>query len=215
MEAHAHVARPGSEIPSRTRSWRNFALLGLIVIATGCPSDSKSATDDAALLDQGEFLCLERRWEEARPILRQFLLSHPDHAGAHFYLGRAYLLAEDFRPAIAEGEFQTALNLFQRQGRRLPIERFESADYFEFMCHLDSAKVCYLEFSTRISIGAPPEALQPIAQRARIHMDGALALNTVPADYRMWDRNIRMIEQASGLIPVQRPSSSGKTRNEV
>ncbi|PCJ52534.1 MAG: hypothetical protein COA73_16180 [Candidatus Hydrogenedentota bacterium] len=183
-------------------------VISMMMLMTGCFTQQNQRNDDMDLFEQGEFLCLEQRWEEARPVLREFLLNNPEHAGAHFYLGRAYLLAEDFRPAIAEGEFQTALHLFQRQGKVLPIERLETPEYFEFICHLDSAKVCYLEFSMRISIGAPPQALQPIAQRGRAHMNAALMLNTVPADYEMWDTNIRMIEQASGLLPRQRPSSS-------
>lgn len=92
------------------------------------------------LFAEAEQLALDQRWDEAKQLLKVHLLKHPDDAGAHFYLGRAYLLATPFYPYIAEGEFQTALRLFIANGRKSPTERFQP-DYFEMMCHIESAKV--------------------------------------------------------------------------
>lgn len=96
--------------------------------------------EEEDLFDRAEYLMLEARWNEAMPVLRQYLRENPGDPGAHFYLGRAYLLSGLPLLLHAEGELKTARHLFEGQGGESPIERF-SDTYFELICHLELAKV--------------------------------------------------------------------------
>ena len=107
-----------------------------VLTTSGCPP-----ARDPKLFEQAEFLILEQRFEEAIPVLKAFLVAYPRHSGAHYYLGRCYFASpRNFWFAIAEGEIQTALKLFERDGKKSTIARF-SDTYFEFICHLDIAKI--------------------------------------------------------------------------
>ena len=134
-------------------------------------------------------MCLEARWNEARAVLKQFLLHRPNHAGAHFYLGRAYLFSDDFRPAIAEGELQTALELFIEGGRISPIERFGD-DYFELICYVESAKVCLLLTEYLQTQGVPEEAVKPLLRRAARYANEADAVMPGTKDVKTLQRAI-------------------------
>jgi len=111
-------------------------LLATILLTFGCKKDA-----DPHLFEQAEYLILEQRYEEAIPLLKQFLLNQPRHSGAHYYLGRCYFAStRNFWFALAEGEIQTALVLFERDGKKSAIPRFSDV-YFEFICHIDMAKI--------------------------------------------------------------------------
>ena len=141
----------------------------LLLLASGpLPAGCERFPDEQglqSLFDEGEYLCREARWEEARTVLREYLLYDPYHAGAHFYLGRAYLFSEDFRPVIAEGELQTALELFVDAGRISPIERF-GHDYFELICYVESAKVSLLQIEFLLLIHVPAAYIQSLLDQA-------------------------------------------------
>ncbi|MFP6597836.1 MAG: hypothetical protein VCC01_10305 [Candidatus Hydrogenedentota bacterium] len=149
-------------------------LLGILLtlsLVSCAGSDTSESTED--LFARGEFLCLEQEWGESRNVLREFLLKNPDHPGAHFYLGRSYLMWEDsFRPVIAEGELQIALQLFHENNEISYIERFPPS-YFEMICNIDSAKVCLKEFGTVLNLGAPKSQLLHLAARARKYVEAA------------------------------------------
>lgn len=164
------------------------------------------------LFDQGEYLCREARWTEARAVLREFLLHRPNHAGAHFYLGRAYLLSDDFRPAIAEGELQTALELFIEGGRISPIERF-GHDYFELICNVESAKVILLQTEYMLAQGAPLRAAMPLLERASRYAHEAEAV--MPGT-----KDVELLKDAiTGYLPpprtpsIRKPISRGASTN--
>lgn len=151
-----------------------FGLLGVLLSAL-LVSCADSNTNDAAedLFARGEYLCLEQSWGEARDVLREFLLKNPNHPGAHFYLGRSYLnWEESFRPAIAEGELQFALQLFHENNEISYIERFPPT-YFELICNIESVKVCKVEFAIVLNLGAPKSQLLRLAGRARKYLEAA------------------------------------------
>lgn len=143
-----------------------FILLGL----AGC-----SEPDYDALFEQAETHCLEQEWDEASVLLKEILLVNPNHAGAHYYLGHCYLNAEDFRPHIAEGEFQTAVHIFMQTDRKSPINRF-SDEYFEFICHISSAKVVLSAIQDLAEDGVPLRRLQGLLQQAQQYSDTADAV---------------------------------------
>lgn len=140
---------------SLTRPWlpARCALIGVALVA-GC-GPAPPATD---LLHEAEQLYLVGKYDEAIPLLKQRLLQNPEDAGAHFYLGTCYLFSTDNRwLGIARGELETALALFERQGKVCPIPRFDSSVYFEMICHINIAKI-YL--SLIADIESKPESLR-------------------------------------------------------
>lgn len=122
---------------------------GVILVACCCVMGACSRPPAAApedLMSQAEYLVREERWADAIPVLKQYLLSHPEDSGAHFYLGRCWLNVESFNGrdgpwlVLAEGELRLARQLFQAGGRRSTIKRF-SDTYFEVICNIERAKV--------------------------------------------------------------------------
>ncbi|WP_179131627.1 tetratricopeptide repeat protein [Candidatus Entotheonella palauensis] len=59
----------------------------------------------AASADQALEQAIERfhakQYQESRPLLEQILAAHPNHATAHYYLGRLYLHTGDVENAVA------------------------------------------------------------------------------------------------------------------
>jgi tetratricopeptide (TPR) repeat protein len=154
----------------------------LALLFSACSAEPKED-----LLEEAELLCLDQQWEKARPLLRRYLHQDPNNAAAHFYLGRCSLMAdpEVYSYFVAEGEFQTALRIFRRNGRVNPIARFASADTFEYRCQLGSAKV-YLNildhaFGNNISVWQ----VQETVKRGIAYLD--LAAEILPDDPELQD----------------------------
>lgn len=155
--------------------------------------------DYDTLFDQAEARVLEQEWDEASALLKKILLANPDHSGAHYYLGRCYLNATDFRPHLAEGEFQTAVHIFRRTDRKSPIERFDD-DYFEFICHISSAKVVLSAIQRLVEDGVPLIQLRGLLDQAREYADTA---ETVIPD-------AREVRDLNALIDAIEAMSSGR-----
>lgn len=169
-----------------------------IVLLAGCgPSEP-----DLSLFARAEQLCLDQQWAEAQPVLREFLLQSPHHAGAHFYLGRAYMLGPDFRPAVAEGELQLALKLYEASGKKSPIERF-SDEYFEIICNLESMKVLLkaiaLESEQMAAVGLPPGVRPELLERMHRYVDQAAAVQPDFKDVVDARNILRSLERAMGI----------------
>lgn len=167
--------------PENTRRRIGVVALKSLVLVALVPAWNGACrrTDESGLLKQAETLCLDAQWQEAKVILKQYLVRRPNDAAGHFYLGRCYLFSEDFRPTLAEGEIQTALSLFLENGKKSPIERFTD-DYFEMICYVESAKVSLIEINRFRAYGLKIAHLGPLvdkckryAQLARDLMPGA------------------------------------------
>lgn len=178
-------------------------LLGIVVsltlISCGEPVEELTVEEQFAL---GETLCLEARWGEARDVLREFLLEHPDHPGAHFYLGRSYLFwEEDFRPIIAEGELQMAYQLFLENGEVSYIERFPT-EYFKLICNIESIKSCLKEFTIRQALGEPVERLRAPVNRARRYLEIAQSINPERPEVMDSVELVEAMEELTGIAPT-------------
>lgn len=175
-----------------------FAVPGILLFAAWkflLPPQSQSEEDLFAL---GEYLSLEARWDESREVLRRFLLDNPEHPGAHFYLGRSYLLwADDFRPAIAEGELQTALALYHENGGHHYVERFPDT-YFQVICNIESGKVCLRQFTLLLEAGFPPRRLTPIVTRARGYLEAARTVHPDHIDIGPFEDLVETMESVVG-----------------
>lgn len=131
---------------------------------------------DKTLFRDAEMYCLNQQWDQARGALIEVLREIPFHAGAHFYLGRAYMFGSDFRPVMAEGEFLTALSLFRKHGRESGIDRF-APKYFEMMCYIEAAKANLIQIDYHLSNGAPFEAVQSLVSDSAFYAGQAQQVN--------------------------------------
>lgn len=182
-----------------------FALLGL----AGC-----TEPDYDTLFDQAETHCLEQEWDEASVLLKQILLANPDHAGAHYYLGHCYLNAEDFRPHIAEGEFQTAVHIFMQTDQKSPIKRFGD-EYFEFICHISSAKVVLSAIQDLAEDGVPLRRLQGLLRQARQYSDTADAVIPYAPEVRNLNALIDAMESIASGGPWHQRVPSGELHGPI
>lgn len=154
----------------------------------------QSADED--VFAEAEQLILEQNWEEAGSKLKGFLLLNPEHAGGHFYLGRCYLNGKDFQPYMAEGEIRTALHIFLRTGKKSPIERFPD-NYFEFMCHIESAKVALNTIKLLTEQGVPFSQMRGLVARMKEH--SAEAEKIMPNSRDLRDLNAIISSLESGV----------------
>ncbi len=128
------------EIPVRRHRVRVIPLsVAVAFAALLTPACNRPPEED--LFSAGETLYLDQRYDEAIDAFKRFLQDNPNHAGAHFYLGTCYFASDDNRwLGIAQGELQTAIALFERQGKVSPIPRFNDT-YFELISHINLAKI--------------------------------------------------------------------------
>ncbi len=150
------------------------ALLTAILCASTLGGCGKQAqTED--LFSKGEFAYLEAQYDEAILKFKAHLLERPNDAGAHLYLGESYLLKKSPSLVIAQGEIETALDLFNRNGGKNPIKRFGSAKYFELRCHLSLAKIRLRQILLLVELGQVWR-IPPLIERCRDELDAASAL---------------------------------------
>lgn len=174
-------------------------LVVLAAFTTACGPAS-----DENVLGHAEFLCVEERWNEAIPLLKQFLVRHPDHAGAHFYLGRGYLNSDQFRPLLAEGELQTALYLFQRNGRHSSLDRF-SDTHFDLLVRLETAEVYLRQIEWLLINGAHDATIRPLMRKCRETADAARQIASDSED--LHDVKKRLADLANRLNQKKMPAS--------
>lgn len=122
----------------RKHKCRRAILIPVIgIVAISC----SSRAPEQDLFAVAETLYLDQHYDQAIDAFKRFLLDHPDHAGAHFYLGTCYFASDDNRwLGIAQGELLTAIALFERQGKVSPVPRFNDT-YFELISHINLAKI--------------------------------------------------------------------------
>lgn len=111
--------------------------LGLLAVGCGAPEP------DRALFEKAEQLYRDGQFQNAIPVLKSYLLTDPDHSGAHLYLGSCYCLGGQWM-TFARGEIETALTLYERDGKKSTIERFPD-EYFELRCYLELAKITMIQ----------------------------------------------------------------------
>lgn len=176
----------------------SLAALMLLLFA-GCGADPPKPN-----LAEAEILVLDQKWVEAREMLKQYLVNHPDDAGAHFYLGRCYMLGEPLWPVVAEGEFQTALQLFNRNGKVSPLERY-SSQVFEWFCYKEMATTLLLQIDHLVEGGVMPFQFAPLIEQARYYYERAVELQDDPEGLAEMDAILRGLEIESRKRPYRRP----------
>lgn len=179
--------------------------LALAALSMGCRGE------DEDLLERGEYLMLEAEWREAIPVLRAHLLRSPQDPGAHFYLGRAYLLHAPPLLVHAEGELKMALYLFHKRGGQSPIERFDDT-YFELACHLELSKVHLTVVQMVMNTGGRRALIERALEQCEKHLEAARRIDPESSDVEqletlLTDLRKAIDEQApSEPAPQQEPS---------
>lgn len=179
---------------------RILVAAAVLSVSAGCAQRT-----DAGLLEQAEYFILEQRYAEAIPLLKQLLLSNPNHSGAHYYLGRCYFAPKDtFWFTIAEGEIQTALNLFIREGRKSTIPRFPDA-YFELICHLDIAKIRLRQAMFLVEQDAPLSAVSELLAQAADSVEEARKVAPDSPDVTQIDQTLTQFRRTIQGVPAGPP----------
>lgn len=134
-------------------------------------------------------------YDEAADQFKRFLVWNPEHAGGHYYLARCYYAKETFWLTIARGEVATALSLFIEQGRQSPIERY-SKEYFEFICHIDIARISRVQAMVVMANQLPPRAANDFIREAEAALARARKILPDSADIGLVEEEIAEAQTA-------------------
>lgn len=165
-------------------------LLVAAVSIVGC-----EPVEQIDLVKQGEALCLDQQWEKAQVVLKKHLLTHPDDAGAHYYLGRCNVYGAMFWPEVARGEYETALQLFLANGKKKPIDRF-GPEYFEMICHIHSAEVLVKVVYSLIGNGVQVSNLRGLIDKIESSIEEARRVSPGHSDVRIYDGILKELKEA-------------------
>jgi hypothetical protein len=143
-------------------------------------------------LARADYLLREARYSDGAEAAKQHLLRHPEDAGGHFLLGRAFLTTNNL--VLAQGEFETALHFFYKNGKQNPLPRFEDAEYFELICHIEMTKVFQKQFVFMLDMGVGKEALAERLTRWRASNAAAKAINPDRPELAQDDELIAMAD---------------------
>ncbi len=112
-----------------------FALL-LALCAAGCTRE-----DPEALLERAYALGQDYAWQEARPLVVEYLHARPDSPAGHYLLGRCYLHRATPALRIALGEFDTAAAALERNGGAHHLDDGMTTEQFRAALHKETARV--------------------------------------------------------------------------
>ncbi|HPO12097.1 MAG TPA: hypothetical protein PLI09_01525 [Candidatus Hydrogenedentes bacterium] len=112
---------------------------GLCLACLACGGGCKRTATDT-LLKQAFALGEKYQWQEAMPLVKQFLLSHPDDPAGHFLLGRCYLHNASPHLVLAKGEFETALVHLQQTQEHNGLSEILTANQLGAAIHRELAR---------------------------------------------------------------------------
>lgn len=150
------------------------------------------------LLERAETFCLEGRWDESIPLLKEYLLEHPNDPGAHFYLGRCYFNRTPPYLFASAGEYDTALTQFVKNGRKSTIQRYGDS-FFEFMCIIDAAKIPLRITEVLVESGAAPSEIEPYVRACEAKLEAARAIDPNHQDVKDFERLLEDLRKIIGL----------------
>ncbi len=150
----------------------SLLLLCTVAEITGCkgkPSDEK--------LVEAWTLCENLKYEQAFPIIREYLLHYPDNSVAHYLLGKCYQKREHPALTLAKGELDMARFLFERDRNLSVLGEAMTAEQFQATLHCDTVLILLSTIIEAEEQGMPPEEGTPILRIALEHARKAVELN--------------------------------------
>lgn len=191
----------------------NFLITMIVfsVVAEILCSCQRITAPSQALFKHAENLVLEQKFDAAVPVLKSFLLQHPEHSGAHYYLGRCFFASKKkYWFAIAVGEIETALALYHRDGNHSTIARFPDR-FFPEICYMDLCKIQMKQFVFLTEHHASREALMTCLQDTHFYLEKAHKLDGGKGMPKEMFETFNMMCKILGLSPAYPQFSSTKT----
>ena len=162
VEKHtANIARASSII-----------LLCALFSISGCTKKP----DDRTLLEAWK-LCEALEYEDAYPMVRDYLLHHPRNPVAHYLLGKCYQQQENPALTLAKGELDMARSLFEADGDLSVLANAMTAAEFQSTLHCDTVLVLLRTIIDAEEEGMPPSAGAPLLRIALEHAQKAAYFN--------------------------------------
>lgn len=168
--------RTGQDRPHAALAAWPLALLclcGAGLLLAGCGR----ARHDVSVLREAAALGDKHEWDNARPLIRAYLLDHPDDAVAHFYLGLSFLHLAHPQLTLAEGELLTAQALLAPDSAH--TEERAGMDYFTFkgVLHQKTALVYMRALREALAMKVPDEYSRELLKKAAAQVDLGLKSN--------------------------------------
>lgn len=155
-------------------AWCRRAAAVAAVCLLAAASLSCGARTGPDTLEQAHALFDRMQFAEALPLAKAYLAGHPDDASAHWLLGACYRNSAPSWLTVAEGEFATALALFEASGRRGGLRRFGSDEAFVMQVHRGRALVGMQWMLEAMDRGMQPLYVGRLAEEALRHVERAL-----------------------------------------
>lgn len=160
--------RPGWQAPLGAFRWGVAGFLGAAAaLMGGCGQ----AEHDPSQLRQAATIGWQQNWDEARPLIKQYLLEHPDDAVGHYYYGLSYLHNTYPQLTIAEGELLLAQSLLDPD--KSHTKEAADMDYFVFKgrLHQKLAMVYLRAIRESLQRNIPYEMTRNLMQKAAEQTD--------------------------------------------
>jgi len=191
---------------ARVRNACAFVMLtGALCATAGCQHPA-----GGEILEQAYQLGEQYRWSDAKPLVRAYLLDHPDDAAAHYLWGRCYLHNSTPYLALAEGEFKTALNLFRRNNDLGILAAHFNPAQFEAALHRETARVYMRWVHEAAQQGLPAAFIRTQLKRALDEVRQGRALDP---DSTVLKEMEQTLEEYFAPLPIPRrkPESTAPT----
>ena len=164
-----------------------FIALFLAFSLGGCTT----STPPTAELEKAEQLFVAMHYEEAVPLVKDYLLHVPDDPSAHWLLGACYRNTRPSWLTVAEGEFHTALELFAASGKRGALSRFHDDTSFQLAIHRGRALTGMQWMLVAMDKGMRPRYIHELAEQALTHVERARAIAPGDEDFKQMEATLR------------------------
>jgi tetratricopeptide (TPR) repeat protein len=118
------------------------------------------------VLQQAWKFAAARMFDEALPLVKEYLVWHPEDAAAHYVLGNCYLHQKEVNTTLARGEFETAMRHFEKR-RELGVLAAEmTAELFQSTLHRETALALMRALYEGNGKGIPANMMYPVLDQA-------------------------------------------------
>ncbi|MBI2435558.1 MAG: hypothetical protein HYV26_22110 [Candidatus Hydrogenedentes bacterium] len=167
--------------------------IGCLCVAAALFSGCRPPASEE-LLRQAKKLGDERRWDEARVLIVDYLLDHPNDVAGHFLLGQSYVHVPQDYEVVGRGELLVAYTLYQKSGQLGVLAEDMPPERFTVLYHQDTA-LTYLRATRRaLQANFPPALLADHLEEALRHAEAGLELDAQASFLR------EMKEMLTGLL---------------
>jgi hypothetical protein len=185
-------------------SARAIPMLLAVLLAAGCLAGCRSDTADDAQLAEAWRLCKAENFAAASPLLRDYLVRHPDRPVAHFLLGKCFANRTPVELTRAKGEFDMARYLLETGHYTGVPGAAVTSDAFLADTHYETALVLLHTAMEAYKAGIAVQASVGILKTALEHADKGLQVNPASPPLTELKTTLeRAINQATQYSPQQ------------